>query len=140
MTPVPSSAEGEATTLSGDLRVDGTADLQPLPAPGTTAVSDGGYDVRLDAGDSRPGEETVLRFTITEDGAPIKAEPDLGAGGHLVALREGDLVPARPPHRPRLRRVRGDVPNDGRHRLSLQFQHEGGVPDRRLHPRGALTP
>ncbi|HTE61766.1 MAG TPA: hypothetical protein VK631_15545, partial [Solirubrobacteraceae bacterium] len=86
------SVEGEARTLATDLRVDGAADLEPLPAPRAAAVSDGGYDVRLDAGAARPGEEANLRFTITKDGAPVQTEPYLGAGGHLVALREGDLA------------------------------------------------
>jgi hypothetical protein len=120
------SHEGEARTLASDLRVDGPADLEALPAPRATAVSDGGYDVRL-AGTARPGEEANLRFTITKNGAPVRTEPYLGAGGHLVALREGDLAflhvhPA------------GDgptfaatFPTEGRYRLFLQFQHEGRV-------------
>ena len=49
------SHEEEKTTLATDLRVDGFADLKPLPAPAATATSDGGYDVRLDAGHSEPG-------------------------------------------------------------------------------------
>ena len=62
------------------------------PTREPTAVSDGGYDVRLDAGAARPGEEADLRFTITRDGEPVRTEPYLGAGGHLVALRDGDLA------------------------------------------------
>jgi hypothetical protein len=61
------SKDGEATTLAADLRVDGDADLRPLPAPGPTAVSDGGYDVRLDSGAARAGEEAELSFTVTKD-------------------------------------------------------------------------
>jgi hypothetical protein len=120
--------EGEATTLAGDLRVDGTADLQPLPAPAATAVSDGGYDVRLDAGDARPGEETALAFTITKDGAPIKTEPYLGAGGHLVALRDGDLafLHVHPTDHDSVE-FAATFPTAGRYRLFLQFQHEGRV-------------
>ena len=45
-------------TLASDLRVDGDADLRPLPAPRSTAASDGGYDVRLDASGSD------LRFAV----------------------------------------------------------------------------
>ena len=87
-----SRTTASARTLAADLRVDGAADLRPLPAPQPAAVSDGGYDVRLDAGGARAGEEADLRFTITRDGAPVETEPYLGAGGHLVALREGDLA------------------------------------------------
>jgi hypothetical protein len=84
--------DGRPTTLAADLRVDGAADLRPLPAPATHAVSDGGDDVQLDAGSLHAGEETTLRFAVTDDGRPAAIAPYLGAGGHLVALREGDLA------------------------------------------------
>jgi hypothetical protein len=132
------SREGKAHTLATDLRVDGAADLQPLPAPQDTAVSGGGYDVRLDVlpraarssplrSAAHPGEESQLRFTITKDGAPVETEPYLGAGGHLVALREGDLA--------FLHVHPGDdgvvfdttFETAGRYRLFLQFKHEGRV-------------
>ncbi|MGH2970501.1 MAG: hypothetical protein ACRDK0_15770 [Solirubrobacteraceae bacterium] len=127
------SHEGEARTLATDLRVDGPADLRPLPAPRATAVSDGGYDVRLDASEARPSEEAELRFSVTKDGVPVHTEPYLGAGGHLVALRDGDLAflhvhPTEDGH--------GDddsvgfaatFPTEGRYRLFLQFRHEGRV-------------
>jgi hypothetical protein len=120
--------DGEAETLASDLRVDGAADLQDLPAPAATAVSDGGYDVRLDAGDAGPGEEADLRFTITRDGAPIRTEPYLGAGGHLVALREGDLafLHVHPLAEDSVR-FAATFPTAGRYRLFLQFKHEGRV-------------
>ncbi len=120
--------EGEATTLAGDLRVDGTADLQPLPAPEPRTVSDGGYDVGIDAGDARPGAETQLRFTITKDGAPVKTEPYLGAGGHLVALRDGDLafLHVHPTEHDSVE-FAATFPTAGHYRLFLQFQHEGRV-------------
>ncbi|HEX5617594.1 MAG TPA: hypothetical protein VFX51_04205 [Solirubrobacteraceae bacterium] len=120
--------DGEAETLASDLRVDGAADLQDLPAPAATAVSDGGYDVRLDAGDAGPGEEADLRFTITRDGTPIRTEPYLGAGGHLVALREGDLafLHVHPLAEDSVR-FAATFPTAGRYRLFLQFKHEGRV-------------
>jgi hypothetical protein len=120
--------KGEATTLAGDLRVDGSADLQPLPAPRATALSDGGYDVRLDSGDARPGEDTDLRFAITKDGARVTTEPYLGAGGHLVALRDGDLafLHVHPTDHDSVE-FGATFPTAGRYRLFLQFQHEGRV-------------
>jgi hypothetical protein len=134
------SHQGEARTLASDLRVDGPADLHPLPAPRATAVSDGGYDVRLDAGAARPGEEANLRFTITKDGETVHTEPYLGAGGHLVALREGDLAylhvhPADDGHGDEAATDEHDdsvgfaatFPTEGRYRLFLQFRHEGRV-------------
>jgi hypothetical protein len=133
------SHKGEARTLATDLRVDGAADLQPLPAARPTAVSDGGYDVRLDPGTVKPGKEADLRFTITKDGVPVHTEEYLGAGGHLVALREGDLaylhVHPTEDHADDAAADEHDdsigfaatFPTEGRYRLFLQFQHEGRV-------------
>jgi hypothetical protein len=135
------SHEDEAYTLAGDLRVDGNADLKPLPAPEATAVSDGGYDVRLDAGRARAGEEAELRFTVTKDGETVHTEPYLGAGGHLVALREGDLAflhvhptddghgdePAATDEHDDSVGFAATFPTEGRYRLFLQFKHDGRV-------------
>ena len=134
------SHDGEAQTLATDLRVDGRADLEALPAPQPTAVSDGGYDVRLDAGEALPGEEANLRFVITKDGETVHTEPYLGAGGHLVALREGDLAflhvhPTEADHGDEAEAEDDDdsvgfaatFPTAGRYRLFLQFQHGGRV-------------
>jgi hypothetical protein len=121
------SYRDEAITLATDLRVDGAADLAPLPAPRATAVSDGGYDVRLDAGAARAGEEAGLRFTITRDGEPVRTEPYLGAGGHLVALREGDLAFLHVHPEDDGVGFAATFPTEGRYRLFLQFKHEGRV-------------
>jgi len=121
------SHDGEAQTLATDLRVDGSADLRPLPEPASTAVSDGGYDVRLDTGDARPGQEADLRFTITRDGVPVQTEPYLGAGGHLVALREGDLAFLHVHPADDSVSFAATFPTEGRYRLFLQFKHEGRV-------------
>jgi hypothetical protein len=121
------SHDGEARTLASDLRVDGTADLLPLPAPASLALSDGGDVVRLDAGRPRAGEETTLRFAVERDGEPLALAPYLGADGHLVALREGDLAFLH------VHPVGGEVadgrvafdatfPSAGRHRLFLQYR------------------
>jgi hypothetical protein len=118
---------GEAYTLASDLRVDGRADLAPLPAPSGSAVSDGGYDVRLEAGDPQAGEEAELRFSITGDGEPVRTEPYLGAGGHLVALREGDLAFLHVHPSDDAVSFAATFPSTGRYRLFLQFKHEGRV-------------
>lgn len=50
-----------------------------------------GYEVTL-AGDLKAGTSTTLTLSVTQDGVPVTAlQPYLGAFGHLVALREGDL-------------------------------------------------
>ena len=117
--------DGKATTLATDLRVDGAADLRPLPAPSRTATSDGGYDVALE----RRGNE--LEFTISRDGKTVRTEPYLGAGGHLVALREGDLafLHVHPSEHDDGDAVafETELETAGRYRLFLQFQHEGRV-------------
>jgi len=121
------SHDGEARTLASDLRVDGEADLRPLPAPTTHAVSDGGDVVRLDAGRPHAGEETTLRFAVAREDRPVALAPYLGAGGHLVALREGDLAFLH------VHPVSGTLaggrvtfaatfPDAGRHRLFLQYR------------------
>jgi hypothetical protein len=115
------SHKGENQTLATDLRVDGPADLKPLPEPATTAVSDGGYEVRLDAA----GDD--LAFTITKDGEPVRTEPYLGAGGHLVALREGDLAFLHVHPADEGVRFTAEFPTPGRYRLFLQFKHEDRV-------------
>ena len=121
------SHDGEPQTLATDLRVDGTADLRPLPEPEPTAVSDGGYQVRLAGGEARPGQEADLRFTITKDGVPVETEPYLGAGGHLVALRDGDLAFLHVHPMEDSVRFAATFPTEGRYRLFLQFQHESRV-------------
>lgn len=124
--------DGEARTLAGDLRVDGPADLRPLPAPAARVVSDGGDDVRLDAGRPRSGHETRLRFAVTRDGRPVALQRYLGAGGHLVALRDGDLAFLHV-HPVAAARDDGRVafaatfPSAGRYRLFLQHRVAGEV-------------
>ena len=125
------SRAGEPQTLATDLRVDGPADLRELPAPAPAAVSDGGYDVELATGATHPGEEADLRFRISKDGKPIATEPYLGAGGHLVALREGDLafLHVHPTNEAGSDEIgfAATFPTEGRYRLFLQFQHGGEV-------------
>jgi len=130
--------DGRPQTLAEDLVVDQAAGSEndrernpgdvrstPLPPPAATA-SDGGYDVRLNAGAARPGAETQLRFTITRRGRPVSVEPYLGAGGHLVALREGDLAFLHV-HPMRDVTFAATFPTAGRYRLFLQFQVDGRV-------------
>ena len=117
---------GESRTLAYDLRVDGNADLADLPAQASTARTDSGYDVRLD------GEGDELRFTVTRAGQTVHVEPYLGADGHLVALREGDLAflhvhPVEAEGHDDSIRFGAEFPTAGRYRLFLQFKHEGQV-------------
>ena len=125
------SREGEPQTLATDLRVDGRADLRDLPAPAAAATSDGGYGVELASAPAHPGDEAELRFRITKDGAPVSTESYLGAGGHLVALREGDLafLHVHPTNEAGSDEIgfAATFPTEGRYRLFLQFQVGGEV-------------
>lgn len=133
------SRDGTAATLASDLRVDGDADLRPLPDPRSRTVSDGGDDVRLDAAPSAPDATSRLRFTVSREGRAAALEEHLGAGGHLVALREGDLafLHVHPethgggdhdaaPHGGEVA-FETTFPTPGRYRLFLQYSHEGRV-------------
>jgi hypothetical protein len=112
---------GESHTLAADLRVDGRADLRDLPAPSNTARTDTGYDVSVD---EHGGD---LSFHIARNGAPVEVEPYLGAGGHLVALREGDLAFLHVHPTGEGTDFAVEFPTAGRYRLFLQFKHEGRV-------------
>ena len=123
------SHEGRKTTLAGDLRVDGPADYRPLPKPAPLASAGDGYQVRIDADEATAGEEAQLAFSVLEDGREADTEPYLGAGGHLVALREGDLgfLHVHPTERPGAIAFAAAFPSAGRYRLFLQFKAEGRV-------------
>jgi hypothetical protein len=118
--------QGRAITLGSDLRVDGAADLRPLRQPAATAAAGDGYEVRLDAPGTPPGGEAELAFTITRDGETVTPEPYLGAGGHLVALREGDLAYLHV-HPTEGTTFQATFPTAGSYRLFLQFKHQGEV-------------
>ena len=82
---------GQGTTLSRTVDVAGMLTPQPPTGPQTTAVVDG-FDVTI-SGDLVAGTGSELTVEVTRDGKPVTAlEPYLGAFGHLVALREGDLA------------------------------------------------
>jgi hypothetical protein len=132
----------EARTLAADLAVDGAADYAPLPAPAAAADTGDGYRVRLDTDRVRAGREAELRFTVSRDGETVHTEPYLGAGGHLVALREGDLAylhvhpgghgddeagHAEPAAHDDAVAFVSEFPSEGRYRLYLQFKHDGRV-------------
>lgn len=82
---------GPGVTLSRTVDVAGLFAPQPPVATQNTATVDG-FDVTI-SGDLVAGAGSELTVEVTRDGAPVTAlEPYLGAFGHLVALREGDLA------------------------------------------------
>ena len=104
---------GERRTLGIDLTADGGADI--------TAERLSRYDVAL----SRVGER--VEFRVTDDGRPVAVEPYLGARGHLVVLREGDLAYVHAHADEDELAFDVPFPSEGTYRLYLQFQVDGAV-------------
>jgi hypothetical protein len=121
------SHEGEARTLAADLTVDGDADYGPLPEPATRSSAGDGYEVRLEGAPVHAGEEAELNFTVTRHDERVRPEPYLGARGHLVALREGDLAFLHVHPDEDSLAFMAEFPTEARYRLYLQFKHEGRV-------------
>ena len=124
------AAGAERTTLGTDVIVPGEAGSDPLPPPAATASADG-YQVAISSR-AGEGEERALAFTVTREGQPVRVEPYLGADGHLVVLRQGDLayLHAHPEEKAGSGgpiRFMVDYPSAGSYRLFLQFKHEGRV-------------
>ncbi|MFI2709238.1 hypothetical protein ACH495_03775 [Micromonospora sp. NPDC018662] len=127
---------GEPLTLGVDVTVPGPLAARPLPAPATTATVDG-YTVTL-TGTPEPGRTSRLTLTVSRDGRPVTdLQPYLGAYGHLVALRQGDLAylhvhpdgtpgDGRTPAGPAVT-FAAEVPSVGAYRLYLDFRHGDAV-------------
>jgi hypothetical protein len=114
---------GEPLTLGADLLVPGETLPTALPAPTRTTAVDG-YDVTA-AGDLVAGKHVVLDLAVSKAGRPADLEPYLGAYGHLVALREGDLAYLHV--HPEGRAYSVEVPSAGRYHLFLDFKAGGAV-------------
>jgi hypothetical protein len=122
--------DGPAVVLGTDVQLDGDYAASPPPDLARTARVDG-YRVTL-GGDLSGGESSLLTARIARAGEPVTdLQPYLGAFGHLVALREGDLAylhvhPEEAGAGPEIPFV-AEVPSDGRYRLFLEFRHGGAV-------------
>lgn len=129
-------AGGDGLTLGADLSVAGR--YRPAAEPGeavSTRVGD--YTVTVD-GDLEPGAASPVTLVVTRDGKPVTdLQPYLGAYGHLVVLRAGDLAylhvhPEGAPgdgetaSGPEVEFV-VEVPSAGEYRLFLDFGHDGVV-------------
>ena len=129
-------ADGPALVLGADLLVPGQIEAPAAAEETRTAVVDG-YTVTVD-GTLAPGEHSALELTVSKDGAPVTdLQPYLGAYGHLVALREGDLayLHVHPGGEPGDGETEpgpeiefgAEVPSTGRYHLYLDFQHDDVV-------------
>jgi hypothetical protein len=129
---VPAGWDG--ITLADDVSVAGDFTPAALPAAdrvATVGTDAGTYTVTLE-GDTAPGASTVLTTRIELDGEPVTdLEPYLGAYGHLVAMRAGDLGylhvhPEEGPAGPGVDFATA-FPEPATYRLFLDFQHRGQV-------------
>ncbi|MFB4421360.1 hypothetical protein C5F59_009720 [Streptomyces sp. QL37] len=132
----PAGRNAADLTLGADLAVSGPYKAAELPKPALTAEVDG-YTVSLN-GTLRPDVPEHLTFTVRKDGRPVTdLQPYLGAYGHLVALRAGDLayLHVHPDGEPGDGSTRSgpDVsftataPGSATYRLFLDFKHDGRV-------------
>lgn len=121
----------EPLVLGADLAVPGRFAPQDLgPQQLRARVDD--YDVTL-GGELHAGAETTLTATVTRGGRPVTdLQPYLGARGHLVALRSGDLGYLHV--HPEKSATSGPeiafattFPSEGAYRLFLDFRHRGVV-------------
>jgi hypothetical protein len=125
------STGGHAHTLATDLFVPGAFAPRPLPAPAPVDEADG-YAAELTADEVAAGGTAELAYRLRREGRALTGvEPYLGADGHLVALREGDMAflhvhPEASDH-PGTIRFGATLPSAGRYRLFLQFKHDGVV-------------
>ncbi|HWU07877.1 MAG TPA: hypothetical protein VN520_16080 [Streptomyces sp.] len=132
----PAGRNATGLTLGADLAVSGPYRAAELPKPALTAGVDG-YTVSLN-GTLRPGVPEHITFTVRKDGRPVTdLQPYLGAYGHLVALRAGDLAhlhvhPEGGPGDGSTKPGPGvsftaTAPSAATYRLFLDFKHEGTV-------------
>lgn len=126
----------EALTLGTDLAVDGDF-TAAAPAQETRTATVDGYRVTLD-GDLTAGSDAKLTVSVSKDGERVTdLQPYLGAYGHLVALRGGDLayLHVHPDGEPGDGKTEpgpevvfyATVPSAGTYHLYLDFQHDGVV-------------
>jgi hypothetical protein len=119
-----------ATTLGTDLTVGGSYAPVALPVP-VRQVTTGNFTVSY-GGTPGTGSTQPLLATVTGPGGrPAVLEPYLGAFGHLVVIRQGDVGYVHVHPEPRL--VDGKVkfwltaPSPGTYRMFFDFQVAGTV-------------
>lgn len=129
------AGEDEGRTLSSTVQVGGDHEPVATKEQRTTTTHD--YEVSVE-GDLTAGESSRLTLRVERNGDPVTSlEPYLGAAGHLVALREGDLAylhvhpegetpTAGESAGPEIE-FEATAPTAGRYLLYLDFKDEGTV-------------
>lgn len=124
---------GPRLALGTDLSVSGAYRPTELPEPTWKDHIDG-YEVWLAAESNDDGEVTA-NLVIRRNGKPVTdLEPYLGANGHLVAIRAGDLAYAHvhpvddeDAQAPGVVTFDAELTSAGRYGLFFDFKHNGTV-------------
>lgn len=134
----PGAADAhDAASITVTRSVDVPGDLTLAAREVQRATEVDGFTVSLD-GDLTAGEPSRLTVTVQRGGQPVTSlEPYLGAFGHLVALREGDLAYLHvhaEGDEPQAGDLAGpevgfmaEAPTAGRYLMYLDFQVDGEV-------------
>lgn len=130
--------EGSTDSVTLTRTVDVAGPVTPAAAPTEvrTARVDG-FDVTI-GGDLRGATSSELTVSVSKDGTPVSTlQPYLGAFGHLVVLRDGDLAylhvhpEGADPQPGQLGgpsvRFAAEAPSSGRYLLYFDFQVDGAV-------------
>ena len=120
------STAGEKRVLGTDLFVGGSAPLRRVPPPARGTLT-GPFRVYLNSRQPSAGEPVTLRFGVRQELASVVLEPYLGARGHLVVLREGDLAYLHVHADRDALAFETTFPSPGRYRAFLEFAAGGDV-------------
>jgi hypothetical protein len=119
-----------AVTLGSDLTVAGDYAPTPLPPPARVAMT-GGFVATYEGTPDTRSTQPLLIAVTGADRKPAALQPYLGAFGHLVVMRQGDLAYVHV--HPETRLVDGKVkfwvalPSSGTYRMFFDFQVSGQV-------------
>jgi hypothetical protein len=125
-------ADGPRLALGTDLTVAGHYQPATLSEPTGQAATDG-YEVHLTAERKDGGEVTAQLIVRRNGGVVTDLEPYLGASGHLVAMRSGDLAYAHvhpvedDDAAPGVVTFDAELTSAGRYGLFFDFKHDGTV-------------
>lgn len=121
-------AGGANLTLGTDITVPGAIAAAELPKASNVATVDD-YVVTMNG--TPASGDSELSFTVARDGQTVRTDPYLGAAGHLVAIRGGDLAylhvhPNEDESTPSVT-FTAEFPTAGMYRLFFDFSVNGTV-------------
>lgn len=126
-------AGGPRLALGTDLIVAGQYQPSVLSEPSPQTMTTDGYEVELAAEQTDDGEVTAELMVRRNGDLVTDLEPYLGASGHLVAMRAGDLAYAHvhpvedDESAPGVVTFDAELSSAGRYGLFFDFKHNGTV-------------